>query len=476
MSALEFGRPKRRLVPGRGFFLILLLIVVVGGGLWLLPRFEWHRPQIKISPDTDIIGLGAIEIEATDRGSGLKSFSVSLKSAGADFPLVSERYDPPVMQKKFILALSSKLTGLKEGPATLSVSARDRSLWSFFRGNETSIVKNVTIDITPPTLELIADDRYINFGGAGLIVYKPSADTVRTGVKIGDYFFPGYSGQIKSHPEYYLAFFAHPYNVGEGEKAMLVASDKAGNSREMRLVYELKSVKYRKSTIAISDEYIEAKVAPLLDDVGARQGSLKDVFIRVNQKLRKENEQRITAITQKSAPAILWKGAFRQLSNSKVEANFADARTYVYGDGAIDQAYHLGYDLSVTRNYPVEAANSGNVAFVGHLGIYGNTVIIDHGLGLFTLYSHLSSIDVKEGDPIAEAQPIGKTGETGLAVGDHLHYGVYLHGVPVLPVEWWDQKWIRDNIQPKLAARSSESAEELTDSKPTRKAARKRKR
>ena len=473
MSALEFGRPKRRFVPGGGFFLILLLVVFIGAGIWLLPRFEWHKPDIKISPDSDIIGLGPVAIEAADRGSGLKSFSVSLKSAGGDFPLLSEQYDSPVMEKKFTLALSPKLAGLKEGPAVLSVTARDRSLWSFFRGNESAVVRNLTIDMTPPTLELIADDRYVNFGGVGVVVYKPSPDTVSTGIRIGTHFFPGYKGQIKQHPDHFISFFAHPYNVAEDQRALLVASDKAGNTREMRLVYELKNVKYKKSTIPISDEFIAAKVAPLLTDVGARQGSPKDVFIKVNRDLRKENDDKIRETTLKSTPTMFWSAAFRQLSNSKVEANFADARTYIYKNEAIDNAYHLGYDLSVTKHYPAEAANNGVVTFVGDLGIYGNTAIIDHGLGLFTLYSHLSSIDVKVGDQIAQGQPIGKTGETGLAAGDHLHFGVYLHGVPVLPVEWWDQKWIDDNVQPKLTGSTGDEPKTL---KPAAQPGRKRRR
>jgi murein DD-endopeptidase MepM/ murein hydrolase activator NlpD len=476
MTALEFNRPRRRLIPGRGFFYILIVIVLIAGGFYFVPRFEWHKPEIKITPDSETIGLAPIEIEVAERGSGLKSFSAVLSSGGAEHALASEQYDQPVMHKKLTVALSSKLTGLKEGPAVLRVSARDRSLWNLFRGNETVIQKNVAIDITPPILELIADDRYINFGGAGLIIYKPSPDTVTTGVKIGGYFFPGYKGQVKDHADYYAVFFAHPYNVGENEKASLVASDKAGNTREMRLVYELKNVKYKKSTIPIGDDFIQGKVAPLLNDVGARQGSPKDIFIRVNKGLRKENDDKITAITQKSTPSKLWNGAFSQLSNSKVEANFADARTYIYKDETIDNAYHLGYDLSVTKHYPAEAANSGGVAFTGDLGIYGNTVIIDHGLGLFTLYSHLSSIDVKAGDSIKQHQPIGKTGETGLAAGDHLHYGVYLNGVPVLPVEWWDQKWINDNIQPKLDGAASETIAETKSAKPSPRAARKRRR
>ena len=473
MSALEFGKPQRRSVPGRGILYVVLVVVLGAGGYYLLPRFEWHKPQIKISPDTDTLGLAPIEVEVAERGTGLKSFNVVLNAGGTDFPLIAEQYDTPVWQKKVPVLLSNKLSGLKEGPATLRVTAKDRSLWSFFRGNEAVVQKNLTIDVTPPALELIADDRYVNFGGVGLIVYKTSSDTVKSGVKIGNYFFPGFKNQIKENPEYFLAFFAHPYNAGESERATLVATDKAGNSREMKLAYELKNVKYKKSTIPISDEFIQNKVAPLLSDVAARQGSPKDIFVKVNKDLRRENEEKIKAITEKDTPSLLWKDAFVQLSNSKVEANFADARTYMYQNEAIDHAYHLGYDLSVTKHYPAEAANDGVVAFVGDLGIYGNTVIIDHGLGLFTLYSHLSSIDVKVGDQIKRKQPLGKTGETGLAVGDHLHYGVYLHGLAILPVEWWDEKWIRDNVEPKLLGKSSESVQEERGS--ARKAARKRK-
>jgi murein DD-endopeptidase MepM/ murein hydrolase activator NlpD len=468
MTALELGRPPRRTNVLRNIIIVFLLAVLGAGAYFLIPKFEWHKPQVKIIPDTDTIGLAPIEIEINEKGTGLKSVVVTLSAGGTERSLFSEEYDQPVMQTK-ITVMSSKLTGIKEGPAVFRVSARDRSLWGFFKGNETVIQKNVSIDITPPALELIADDPYINFGGAGLIAYKTSPDTVTSGVKIGNYFFPGYKGQTKD-PDTYIAFFAHPYDVSEAEKAILVATDKAGNSREMRLAYTLKDVRYKKSTIPVSDDFIQAKVAPLLSDVGARQGSPKDIFVKVNHNLRKENEDKIRVVGQKTANRMLWSGPFSQLSNSKVEANFADARTYIYHNEPIDTAYHLGFDLSVTKRYPVEAANSGIVSFTGDLGIYGNTIIIDHGLGLSTLYGHLSSIEVKEGELIKQQQIIGKTGETGLAVGDHLHFATLLQGVPVLPKEWWDAKWIRDNIQPKLDSSKESSTEE---EKPLRKATRK---
>jgi len=451
--------------------LILVALAVVAGGYFTLPKFEWKAPQIKLSPDSEVLALKPIEIEVTEQGTGLESLTVTLSSFGTEHTLVNEKYDQPVLQKKVTVA-TSKLTGIKEGPAVLRVSARDRSLWRFFRGNQTVIEKNLTIDVTPPTLELLADDPYVNFGGVGVVAYKPSADTVRSGVQIGKYFFPGHKGQTRD-PGTYLVFFAHPYDVAEGEKAILIATDKAGNTRQMSLAYTLKDVRYKKSTIAITDEFIQSKVAPLVTDVAIRQKSPKEIFVAVNRALRKDNDDKIRSIGQKSAAKMLWSGAFSQLTNSKVEANFADARTYIYQGEEIDKAYHLGFDLSVTKRYPVEASNSGVVVFSGDLGIYGNTVIIDHGLALTTLYGHLSSIDVKEGEPVKQKQIIGRSGETGLAVGDHLHFGVYLNGVAVLPLEWWDEKWIRDNVTPKLDGTAAEAVEEPKTSPKT---ARKRRR
>jgi murein DD-endopeptidase MepM/ murein hydrolase activator NlpD len=445
-----------------GVLVVILLVIVagLGGAAWYFSsRFESEAPKVAFRPDTDVIGTAPLEISISDQGTGLKSIVVTLVAGGAEVPLASEQFAQPVPEKSVSVALA-RVSGVKEGPATLKVVARDASLWNMFKGNEVVLQKQITIDVTPPTLELIADDRYINFGGVGVLVYKSSADTAASGVKIGKHFFPGFPGQIKDQPDHRLVFFAHPYDTPREAKAVLVATDKAGNTRELALVYELKNVNYRKSTIVVSDNFLQGKVAPLAPDAATKQGPPKDVFVAVNERLRKENDGKIFAITTKASSSMLWKGAFVQLSNSKVEANFADHRTYTYNGEPISTSYHLGYDLSVTRRYPVEAANSGKVVFVGDLGIYGNTVILDHGLGLFTLYSHLSSFDVKVDDAVQQKQILGRTGETGLAAGDHLHYGVYLNGVAVLPVEWWDAKWIADNITPKLEGHTGEAIAE----------------
>ena len=254
MSTLESDRPKRKL-PAIIFLFLVIIIVLLGGAYYLGPRFEREAPQIKL-PDSDALGMAPMEIVVADRGAGLKSVSATLSVGGTELTLASEQYAQPLAEKKIAVALPAKLAGVKEGPAILRVSARDASWWNFFRGNETVIQKNLTIDVTPPTVELIADDRYVNFGGVGVIVYKASADTATSGVRLAKHFFPGFPGQIKGHPDYFIAFFAHAYDVPPDAKAVLVATDKAGNSKEMPLVYELKDVKYKKSTIAISDNFL----------------------------------------------------------------------------------------------------------------------------------------------------------------------------------------------------------------------------
>lgn len=466
----------------RGTLLLVALLVLVaaaavaGGSWYFWPRFESEPPQIAVAPAGDTVGVTPLEIRFSDKGTGLRSVKATLSQGGTEYSLAAEQFERPLGEMQIEVALA-KVPGVKEGPAVLRIAARDASWAHFFKGSEATLERKLTIDATPPTLELVADDRYVNFGGVGVIVYKASADTEASGVRLGDHFFPGFRGQIKSHPDHYLALFAHSYNTPPESRPTLTATDRVGNSRELRFGYELKDVRYRKSTIPVSEGFLRNKVAPLAAEGIARDGAPKDVFVAVNRQLRKENEARIAAITSKSTPSMLWQGAFVQLPNSKVEANFADQRTYTWNGETLDTAYHVGYDLSVTKHTPVEAANSGTVAFVGDLGIYGNTVILDHGLGLFTLYSHLSSIDIRAGDSIAKRQVLGKTGETGLAAGDHLHYGVYLDGVAVLPVEWWDPKWIGDNITPKLEGRSGlEIAAAQQPAKATRKGGAKRRR
>jgi murein DD-endopeptidase MepM/ murein hydrolase activator NlpD len=441
---------KRRSMRGvRRFFYLIIIAFIVGAILYIIPELEWHSPTVNIKLDSEYVGLRPFDIEIKDRGKGLKKVSIVLVDEQGEFPLVARDYPEPVKEETIQIKLDPKKLGTKGGPAEIRVAVEDRSHLKLFVGNKTNVVKKVTIDVAPPRVEVMSREHYINHGGSGLLIYKASGDTTTSGVKVGDYFFLGHKGYFKN-PDVYMAFFAFPYNVSSDTKVAVVAEDAAGNSKEASFFYKLKSARYKKSTLDIDDDFIDRKITPILGGDSSQGLDLKQAFLKVNSELRTKNDVEIKKISEKSESEILWKGAFHQLTNSQVEANFADERTYMYNGEVIDHQYHLGYDLAVTRHYTVEAANDGVVVFAGDLGIYGNTVMIDHGYGINTLYGHMSSIDAAVGDRVRKKQILGRTGETGLASGDHLHYGVYIDGVAVRPVEWWDSKWINDNVINKI--------------------------
>ena len=433
---------------------IVVLVLIVGGLIYAYPEIEWSSPKVDLKLQSESIGTRPFDIEVTDKGRGLKNVTVLLTGEHGESILVNKNYPEGVKGDKITVKLDPKKLGVIGGPAELKVSAEDRSRLKIFSGNKTSITKKVNLDLVPPKLEVISTDQYINHGGSGLVVYRVSPDTVQSGVSVGDYFFPGYKAGFKDE-DVHLAFFAYPYDVDPGESIILMAQDQAGNEKTSSISYHFKNINYKKSNINISEDFIENIMVPLMqeDSSGLTE---KEIFLKVNNEMRKKNNATINEVGTKSKGEILWDGAFHQLSNSKVEANFADERTYMLNDEPIDKQYHLGYDLAVTKRYPIEAANNGIVVYAGELGIYGNTVMIDHGMGILTLYGHMSTIDVKVGDTVAKNDIIGRTGQTGLAAGDHLHYGIYVNGVAVRPIEWWDTKWINDNVILKINQASGE--------------------
>jgi murein DD-endopeptidase MepM/ murein hydrolase activator NlpD len=269
---------------------------------------------------------------------------------------------------------------------------------------------------------------------------------------VGDFFFPSFP---MKDPETRLCVFAYPYNVDPATVPHLVARDDVGNQTLASFNYKVFPKKFHSDTIDLDKtaggKFLENVVPPIMSQTPELQdqGSLIKNFLLINGSLRQEDAQKLVAFSQRTAPKFLWKGPFLRLPG-KTEASFADYRTYIFGGQTVDHQTHLGFDLAGSEHMPVRAANDGVVVFAGYLGIYGNAVVIDHGCGIQSLYGHLSSIAVKEGDEVKNEQEIGRTGQTGLAGGDHLHFTMLLDGIPVNPVEWWDPHWIHDRIEAKL--------------------------
>ncbi len=434
----------------RFWFTIIVVpsLLVVGALGYLAWRQAVPGVRATVEPVPRWIGVKTPLIVAlvASKG-GVRSVEIRLRQGSAKVAILNQAYTGAVVnEQRVALQIAGGTLGLREGGATLEVLARD-GFWRPIRVDDRPILTvPVTLDFTPPSLEVVAATRYWAQGGGGLVVMR-SRGASRVAVGVGATSFPAYPAGA-AETNLYAAMVALPWDYQNGTPITAVAQDEAGNVTSRNVAVEVKPRRFKTDTIEIKDEFLARKLPELLPE---RAGpippeDLLAAFLTVNRDKRKQAEDTKRALAAKTQPRPLWDGAFVQPTNTKVFSNFAETRTYRYHGQPVDTQIHYGYDLAAVQHGPVPAANSGTVVFTGPLSIYGNTVVVDHGLGLQTLYAHLSSIDVKEGDQVTKGQELGRSGSSGLALGDHLHFEVLINGVSVTPLEWWDAKWIRDHI------------------------------
>jgi hypothetical protein len=342
--------------------------------------------------------------------------------------------------------------GISDGPAVLRIAAWDHSWRKWGKGNQTYLEKQIVIDTVAPQIEVLSHAHNLNQGGSGVIVYKLSESCQKSGVLAGDNFFPGYAGYF-ADKAIHLAFFALTFEQGPATKLMLSAADFAGNTSQTGFPNHINKRSFKKDVINLSDGFLQSKMPEFVNVVpNAANLSPLEIFLAVNRELRVANTETLNGVGAASEPKMHWQGNFLRLPDSAPRAGFADQRDYRYQGKSIDHQVHYGVDLASLALSPIPAANAGKVAYIGFVGIYGNTVILDHGFGLLSLYGHMSSIQVQKDQIVAKGEIIGKTGMTGLAGGDHLHFGMMVHHIFVNPIEWWDDAWIKNNVTDKLAA------------------------
>jgi murein DD-endopeptidase MepM/ murein hydrolase activator NlpD len=341
------------------------------------------------------------------------------------------------------VTLSSQ--GLADGEGTLTVRATDWSWAGFFEGNTAEAAVPVLIDTRPPRLSIESGLTYVQRAGAAAVAYRLDGPAALDGVRVGERFFRGFPASESGDRR--IAVFAVPRDASEDPKIQVVATDLAGNAASRGWATRLQERSFDEVPVRLPERFFEEKVPELAAHLGIREPDVVSTFRVINERVRADNEATIAEITRDADEPRHFTGAFLQMRNSKVTSEFAEQRSYRYDGEEVSRAVHYGYDLASTSHAPVEASNAGRVAFADDLGIYGNCVILDHGLGVTSLYGHLSEIDVAVGDVVERGQVIGRSGATGLAGGDHLHFAILVGGVYVDPLEWWDAKWVRERVE-----------------------------
>ena len=445
---------------------LLLLLAVVAGGAWVVAG-RGGPPAIEIQkPDRFLGQAGELDVIVTTPGGALGELEIQLEQDGRVASLFSSggtegatfrqeaadrvRVTRPVRRRD--------VPGLKSGPARVTVKA-SRTALAGWRTLASSASKDVQVRLEPPRVAVVSTHHFVNHAGAEMVVYRTTPADVDSGVRVGDVTYRGHplsAVGVSADPSLKLAFFAILFDQDLGTPVQVFAEDEAGNRATAALDVKVFPKPFRRSRIEIAPAFLQRVVPAILENTPDfavdDPDDLLQAFLRINGDLRRQNASTIAEFGGQSAPEMLWQGAFQQLSNSSVQSSFADHRTYIYEGREVDQQVHLGFDLAVTAAVPILAANRGRVVSAGYLGIYGNCVIVDHGLGVQSLYAHLSSIEVSPGQMVEKGGVLGRSGMTGLAGGDHLHFTMLVNGIPVNAVEWWDSHWLEDRVYRKIRA------------------------
>jgi murein DD-endopeptidase MepM/ murein hydrolase activator NlpD len=428
-------------------------------------------PSIQVNKPGKFVGATApLEVVVEAPGARLETLQVELEQGGAAvtlFSLTDQRgaavkqdgNDRLVVSREFSRQDAPALTS---GPARIVVRASRKVMYGI-RTVESSFTHAVQVRLERPRVSIISTHHYINHGGSEMAVYRATPEDVTSGVVVGDVEYPGYpasgvtvDGVRITDPAVKVAFFALLHDQDrEGTPIRLFARDEAGNTSRADFDYRVFPKPFKKDRIALDDRFLDRVVPAILEGTTEvrPEGDNLAKFLAINGELRRKNAEKIASFAGQSASELLWRGqVFHAFANTAVESAFADYRTYVYQGKEVDQQVHLGFDLASYAGTPIVSANRGRVLFADELGIYGQAVIVDHGMGVQSLYAHLSSLDVKAGDMVEKEQQLGRSGMTGLAGGDHLHFTMLVQGRMVNPVEWWDPHWIEDRILRKLRA------------------------
>jgi hypothetical protein len=362
---------------------------------------------------------------------------------------------------------------LKDGPAEFIIQAWDDSAWK----NRIVVVRPFVVDTEKPQIDIIWSSNSIKEQGTGVAIFKASdANLLATGVQLPDgTLFPGVlaSGvdSAFTDPNLYVSFFTVPKS--DIRKLKAVALDVGNNtvatelsttverryaSSDQRLVFSKDAI------TTLARELFTSLAGDLKGFDSARVESL----LKTSQRGERSAEvTMVKALVQEGRPEYLRKirellkaGAREPrrwtrpgiLAGPPSKIKFGDRVTLADPSGDIVSWSSEGAELeSYTGGESVVAPFTGVIRFAQNLGVYGNTIVIDHGAGIASLYYSLGAIHVDWGGRVELGQRIGQIGSSGFNFGRQTRYMMLVHGYPVDPVDWVDPQRYAEVIEGALS-------------------------
>jgi murein DD-endopeptidase MepM/ murein hydrolase activator NlpD len=423
---------------------IALLVIAVPGYFFL----NASNTAINLSPDVKVIGFDTPLHFQLVNPHGVRTFDASVEQDGKSYSAIGPKgilAGKTGTTETFTLAVGKqRIPALHDGKARVVITAISNDI------RRKTDTKAFDVDVMTTAPHIVADgvQHYINVGGSEMATFTPSGSWTDAGVKVGnDYTFRSFP--LPNHPGQFFSLFAYSWQLPTDTPIYVYAGNPSGAMAKTTFWYKVFPKKFRASTIPLESMNID-RIVNQIDTQNKIPGDLVQRFVYINSEMRKVNNKTLADLRLQSEPKFLWTGAFLPMVDSTVESRFADNRTYTWKGKKVDQQTHLGFDLAKLAHSPVPASNDGKVIWAEDLGIYGNCIVIDHGYGLQTVYGHLSEFLVRKGEMVKKGQTIAKTGSTGLAGGDHLHFTMLIDGVQINPVEWWDPHWVKDRILSKM--------------------------
>jgi len=448
-SLSSYGRRRKKSIWGKLLITILVLISAIAYYIYTSPEFEREPPKIVAQDTVYADTKNSLKVIIEDNA-GLDRYQAVFSNGIKNIVVASGRFDIPMKRSEIVIPYPKQLRDRSDQTKwKIIISVKDKSYWNRFKGNISVKRINIIADKEPPHIEVVAKSETMARGGSALVVFKAEDNNLKRVYIVS----AGIKFRVKPYKKsgYFASLIAWPFKKRHN-KIYIVAVDKSGNRAQKRVKFEKVLRHYKISRIALSDRFIDGKIVEVskLDPKVSKITDRMKKFKAVNEYMRISNEKLIHKYSKKvSSISDSWKiKAFYPLKSAKLVADFGDERHYYYKDKSreVSLSYHVGYDMASVRHAPIVSSNSGKVVYASYNGIYGKMPLIDHGFGLYTLYGHCSRLLVKKGDDIEAGQKIARTGKTGLALGDHLHFGILVQGIEVWPMDWMKQNWIDKNI------------------------------